>query len=355
MYVILDLDRHLTHLIIISLHFYTDNVKQGSPASTKTVTLFVKPQAGKSHEIEISANSTVDQVKDEMEDLEAVPTSDQRLIFSGKEPDGQTTLSQLGISGWCTAELIVRGVGGVVDNPYAKKGQPAKKGRTYVSPGRRGEQGDRVVNGGRGGRGESTRGSNAGRGRGGRGNGVDSSQQAHGTGRGHVTPPFQGLPHGSADGGMMMVSTICEVMSRPKYITYHHKLLYTHLSSHFISYIHLTYSLQNPKQVANPYAKKAPLPNPYVKTVSVANPYAQKVPPTNPYATLPVNPYANKAPPSNPYAKKALPVNVTSYPVKCFGGMEMDARGVKMESLNGCKYSIYLVVICISTYSNIYN
>ena len=310
MYVILDLDRHLTHLIIIPLHFYTDNVKQGSP----TVTLFVKPHAGKSHKIEISANSTVDQVKDAIEDLEAVPTSEQRLIFNGKEPDGQTSLSQLGISGWSTAELIVRGVGGVVDNPYAKKVQPAKKGRTYVSPGRRGGQGDRVVNGGRvvgrgagrmstplfgrgrvssqqargtgrghvtppfqgrddqvggrGGRGASTRGSNAtGRGRRVRGNRTYSSQQTRGTGRGYVTPLFQGLPQqaasirgpnvgrggrgigvmgmagrggrGSADGigrggRMTLVSTICEVVSRSKYITYHP--LYSSLFSLYILY-----------------------------------------------------------------------------------------------------------------------
>ena len=359
---LLDLDRHLTHLIIISLHFYTDNVKQGSPASTKTVTLFVKPQAGKSHKIEISANSTVDQVKDAIEDLEAIPTSEQRLIFSGKEPEGETTLSQLGISDWSTAELIVRGVAGVVDNPYARKVQPAKKGRTYVSPGRRGGQGDRVVNGGqvvgrgagrmstpllghgRGGRADVGRGSGVGRAgrglaRGGWGgrvanSGRVSSQQARGTGRGHVTPPFQGrqgsnvigrgrgvngrvgqggqLPQqarGGRDGGGLSQKVQGGWLSaglKPTPQQQEQKMA----------------AQRKPPLVsdlpANPYPSNIRPSNPYDRKTPTVNPYTSKITPVNQPSSGPVNPYQRSFPPPNPYAPKVPNTSTPLVPAESF-------------------------------------
>jgi hypothetical protein len=51
---------------------------------------------------------TLAQIKQKIEDAEGIPSSEQRLIFAGKQLEDSKTLSQSNLSKECTLHLITR-------------------------------------------------------------------------------------------------------------------------------------------------------------------------------------------------------------------------------------------------------
>ena len=75
--------------------------------------LFVKTLSGKTVSIECEPEDKLEDVKAKIEEKEGVPVDQQRLIFAGKQLDGQKTLQECGINEGDSLSMVLRLRGGV--------------------------------------------------------------------------------------------------------------------------------------------------------------------------------------------------------------------------------------------------
>jgi uncharacterized protein YegL len=92
--------------------FYDCQVLRCERTTEGTISFFVKTLTGKHFDLSALPTESICDIKMMIQDLEGIPTDQQRLIYAGKQLEDDQTMDELGIIDGCTFHLVLRLRGG---------------------------------------------------------------------------------------------------------------------------------------------------------------------------------------------------------------------------------------------------